>query len=297
MWQIFSQLVVAVIFLIPQSGNTGLSPSDFSGEWKSGNLSGVVTTGQNKECKSIASLERTLTLERVPGKPDKMRGEWNRVTTYMWISSNGRRCRWGSEDSFAQTLSALTLYSIDGSLDPNTGRLVIDGTYEKCNGDGCAIWVNAEAKKPFHTELVYTAGAIVDSDPAAKSQTKFIRTSEASERTEAARLAADHALSFIDKGDYDRFFQETWVDASVTPAVQESMKAGFASARDNRGEVVSRLPAYEMYAESWANSPNVGDYALVIRDVKTSKNVTAREVVMMGMQSGSWRVMWFYYLS
>jgi len=297
MLKFWTGMIASAILLLTNSAKPEVSLSDFSGEWKSGALSAVVTTGKDKECRSMMLIERTLRLERIPGNTQKLRGQWGRETSYIWLSSNGGRCRWGIENSFVPVQSALMLFSITGSLESTSNKLAVDGTYEDCNGNGCAIWLNDQIKKPFHTDLVYDAGSIFDADPMVKGLVRFIRTGEVSERLEAARLAADRALSFVDKGNYDGFFQEAWKDSSVTGAEQQNFKEGFASARNMRGEVISRIPVREVYAECWSNSLTLGDYALVIRDAKTSKNAAGREVVMMGKQNGIWRVMWFDYLS
>jgi hypothetical protein len=71
-----------------------------------------------------------------------------------------------------------------------------------------------------------------------------------------------------------------------------------AAARDLRGEVISRIPVRAVYAEySPQYSATAGDYVLLIRDVRTSKNSAGREIVMLGMQNGSWKVVWFEYVS
>jgi hypothetical protein len=127
---------------------------------------------------------------------------------------------------------------------------------------------------------------------------KFIRTSDAVGREEEARLAADQELAIVDKGYFDRFLKEVWSADSVTSDSRESIKAGMAAARDLRGEVISRIPVRAVYAEySPQYSATAGDYVLLIRDVRTSKNSAGREIVMLGMQNGSWKVVWFEYVS
>jgi hypothetical protein len=268
---------------------------DLSGQWKSG-VTANPALGKQPECKWLAFSERTITLDGAPGASNRMTGSWKRETTYLWLTNNGGACRWGDEKVFNPTLTGTVTYSVNATYDPDGKSLNVSGVFAGCSGDACSKWDANVINKPFQTKLLYREAGLIDTDPASNGSVRFIRSSDADLRCQEAIAAADKAVAALDRGDYTQFFSSTWTANTLAPEIRVQTQANFSAARDKRGPITSRQMFRTVYSEySPEISKTIGDYVLLIRDVRSSKGITGQEFTLMGKQNDTWRLIWLDY--
>jgi len=281
--------LVIAFFSVKAEGRT-----DLSGQWKSG-VTANPGLGKQPECRWVAFSERTLTLAGA-NNASRMTGSWKRETTYLWLTNNGASCRWGDEKAFNPTLTGIVTYSVEATYDPDGKGLSLSGVFTNCSGDACAGWDPNVIKKPFQTKLLFRESGLIDTDPASNGSVKFIRSGDADVRCQEAVAAADKAVANLDRGDYNQFFSLTWNASTLAPEIRVQTQANFAAARDKRGPITFRQTFRTVYSEfSPEISKSIGDYALLIRDVRSSKGLSGREFTLMGKKDDTWRLIWLDY--
>jgi hypothetical protein len=292
----YSLRAFAVIaFVLAQALTLHSQTGSLSGEWKSGVL-GNPSTGKTPQCVTVSLVARTLTLRPAEAGSNRFFGEWKKETTFYWLRNDGGACRWASESSFSLSSGAVITYSVEGTVGSSGQDLTLTGKFAGCDGSACKDWDLTEYRKPFQTHMLYRAGGLIDGDPGANSSVRFARKEEADASVATAVKAADAILGALDKGDYDLLFSSAWDSDSQTPEFRAQARAGFISARDARGYIVSRKPVREVYAEYAPEfAKSTGNYTLLVRDIQTSKSLLGREFVLMIQADTAWKVAWLNY--
>ena len=269
---------------------------DLSGHWKSG---AIANPGQGKQppCTWAGFMNRTLTLRSSGELSAPIEGEWKKETMFVWLTNDGGKCRWRSESTFALTLTSTVTYAVKASyVGGSEPELDVYGTFKGCEGNGCETLDMAETKRPFHTKMVYRGGRLLDTDPEAKGFVGFIREQEADATVAEAIKAADKSMVMLDQGDFDTFLGGVWSHETLNADLKARATQTLSAARANRGPVDSRSFVRAVYGEySAENAKALGDFVLLLRDVKTTKGLMGQEFTLMGKQEGTWRLVWIEY--
>lgn len=293
-------ILIAILSLqtkptMPYEPQATHATSNAAGVWSSGTLEQVGAV-QRPECTYLAVTDRKVTLKPVAGTSN-FEGEWVRWTRYVWMTSDGLKCRWyTSEDQFEPVLGSIWTYRLEGNISDAQGdALAVHGTYVNCLGNGCSQM--SVAAKTFQTELKLIRGTLVDTNATAdpSDDVEFLRLSDEAELVDEARTALETSIKLLDSGDIDHFYT-TATSSAFRASTSIDQFHSRMSELQKLGLVTSRrylLTTNVLYAPMITKDR--GEYVLLSNTVQTDKNTGGVEFIFLIREQSEWKVYWINY--
>jgi hypothetical protein len=269
------------------------SPSSFTGEWLSRTIDGVGSPNNDPGCLVLGWTDRKISLEQIPGNPNRFRGEWVRKWQALWMAVRGETCRFQGETKFQDSHLAVLGWTLSGSYDPNTGMVHVIGTFNECTGSSCPQ--QQAASKDFSTDLRIMGADLVDADPSlsTEEQHHFIPNASEQPHLDEIMQAVKPLLDMNDNGQFDQLYQHMDSSSRKNLTVDQARTNGKAF-RAQTGALLSRSPMATMYALYSPLSKGKVENAIVMSVVYFPGNRRAVEYVLLTKESGDWKLAYYY---
>src|SRR5260370_26628774 len=276
--------------------NSRLAVADagtFAGEWISRTIEGAGSPNNDPACAALTWTDRKISLEPIPGKSNRFRGEWVRKYQSLWMSVHGETCRFPGEATFVDTHLGVLGWGLSGVYDPKTDTIHFSGTYHDCNGNVCPqMQVFA---KNFNTDLRIIEEDLVDVDPTLgiADQHHFVSVLSEGKHVDEMMRGLKIILDLVDRGDFNAVYQHSDT-ASQKAITMDQFKANCKVLRDRTGPIVSRSSMNTFYVNYSPLSKNPGQYAIVMNVVYFPRNARTIEYILMTTELADWKLSYYY---
>jgi hypothetical protein len=262
------------------------------GEWNSNSLDGMWNT--SAECAGTSWTERRVSLTPVPGQPGRVRGEWAKSHSRIWMKHDATRCRWpgqSSQDTFAPMQFAVSGFELTGES-TSPGTFSIHGRYVNCSGNGCAALYPKGREDDFDTELRLSGDILIDTNRTATTDDDLAFAARAAHTRAEGEISAAvrPLLQMLDKRDVDSFYTTATTDIFRNTTSRDQLAEGL-KVMQSRATIVSRdvfRCIVASRAEQFSKAP--GQFALLVNNAYLSGNRNTLEFVFLTRVDGQWRI-------
>jgi len=293
------EVVLLVALGAPLRAEPSTSPK-IAGEWRGGNINGLVT--QPNGCVIFSWVEWTLTLNALSGRPSEFRGMVVTHLSAMWLPTQAieiSKCRFGNEIAFSPSSQGTMRKSVTGRFDASSATLLTEARVAECRGSACSI-LSSEAPNP-NDSAEESKGIVRRTMSAEAGQLKFEdapgqwivlrRTVDVVERLAAANKIHDDICHDFDDGNIDRL--ESVLGSGAHPTT-EQLKAF----RLITGRIELRYPEV-LLLTSHPSTPEGTDFrnfALYVSQISAANGRQGIEIMILAEEVDRWKLAWMVFV-